>query len=629
MKTIRPGQLVYWRGNAFIVLELKGLKEVLLRPVGDGETSIALASDCSSTPMQEKASTHYHLLAKEEEWDIAWERFETIRPLLDMPNRSANDVQQHAHAIGRGVATLYRWIQRFEETGLVSSLMRKPRKDKGIFRLDEDVERVMKTVINREYKRPERPMVAKVFDDIKNACRLEDLEPPHKNTVYARIAQLDDKEVTEARFGRKVAKQKYQPVLGKFPNADVPLAVVQIDHTPFDVIIVDSVDRLPIGKPYLTLAIDVATKVILGFRITLDPPGALSAGLCIAHAVCRKEYWLAIRNIDAEWPMYGKPQKIHVDNAREFRGSMLKRGCDEHNIMLEWRPKGQPNYGPHIERAFRTFLTEIHSLPGTTFSNVKEKMDYDSEGKACFTLEELEQWFTVFIVYVYLNKAHSGISNYAPINRYFQLVHGTNELPGIGLPEAIADEEKFRLDFTPYVTRAITREGVKIDYIQYYSDVLRKWIGKKDEEDPSKSRQFIFARDPRDISRIYFLDPDTAQYCAIPYRNNRHPPISLWELNAAVARIAQDPYAAINEDAIFKGIEIMRQIERESIEKTRLANQQRSKEKRKRRQAERRRTNDLERMRAENISLERSIQESPAPEVDDSPIEPFNDIDIL
>jgi len=36
------------------------------------------------------------------------------------------------------------------------------------------------------------------------------------------------------------------------------------------VIVVDEGDRLPIGRPWLTLAVDVASRVVLGFSISLE-----------------------------------------------------------------------------------------------------------------------------------------------------------------------------------------------------------------------------------------------------------------------------------------------------------------------------------------------------------------------
>jgi putative transposase len=48
-----------------------------------------------------------------------------------------------------------------------------------------------------------------------------------------------------------------------------PLDVVQMDHTIADVFIVDPESRHCIGRPTLTVAIDVATRCILGTCLSL------------------------------------------------------------------------------------------------------------------------------------------------------------------------------------------------------------------------------------------------------------------------------------------------------------------------------------------------------------------------
>jgi len=66
-------------------------------------------------------------------------------------------------------------------------------------------------------------------------------------------------------------------------KAERPLEEVQIDHTLVDVICVtDDEDRLPIARPYLTLAIDIKTRAIVGYYLSLDKPDAFAVGLCIA-----------------------------------------------------------------------------------------------------------------------------------------------------------------------------------------------------------------------------------------------------------------------------------------------------------------------------------------------------------
>lgn len=623
MKTIRPGQLVYWRNQPAVILELKGFSDAILRTVDGARTEIAHVTDLMLSPTSDDAPSAPHLMAKDKEWDKAVERYELIQPLLDLRGRSAEDVQQIAAAAGKSLTTIYRWLNRFEETGLVSSLLRTPRSDKGGQRLTEEVEQIITLQIQNYYLKQERPSVLKLYKRIKQECQDADLEPPHKNTVYARARELEQREVLRKRYSPKRAREKLEPLRGHFPGADYPNAVVQIDHTKVDVIVVDEEHRLPIGRPYLTLAIDVATKLVTGFRMTLDPPGASSAGLCIAHAVMRKEHWLAKRDILAEWPIYGKMNKIHVDNAKEFRGNMLSRACQQHGIILEHRPKGQPNYGPHIERAFRTFMGECQSLPGTTFSNVQAKMDYDSEGRACLTLTELELWFTVFVVYCYHHRAHKGINEVPPIKLYHQFVHGSATQPGIGLPAPIDDEENFRLDFTPYVERTVQRQGVVIDNIHYYAPILRRWV-EAEEPSSGKARKFIFARDPRDISVVYFLDPDTQTYSPIPYLNSTRPTISLWELRAVLKQLKEDPANHVDEEMIFQGIRRMREIEEAAIEKTRLAKQQRATEKRKRRMAERR--NGWGGVHPSTAAT--PIVTPPSLSPDDDDIQPFNDIQL-
>ena len=166
---------------------------------------------------------------------------------------------------------------------------------------------------------------------------------------------------------------------------------------------VDEEHRQPIQRPSLTVVIDVYSRMVLGFAIYLEKPSAFTAGLAIAHAVLPKEDWLAGVGVQAEWPCWGKMRTIHCDNAKEFRGTVIGRACQDHDIAVEHRPPREPRYGGHIERGFGTWLTRARRLKGTTFSNVEQKGDYDSEGRAIMTRAELEKWFTIYVTKVYAN----------------------------------------------------------------------------------------------------------------------------------------------------------------------------------------------------------------------------------
>ena len=56
-------------------------------------------------------------------------------------------------------------------------------------------------------------------------------------------------------MGPKQAAQLLSPVKEGL-HVKEPLQLLQMDHTLVDVVVVDEVDREPIGRPWLTLAIE-------------------------------------------------------------------------------------------------------------------------------------------------------------------------------------------------------------------------------------------------------------------------------------------------------------------------------------------------------------------------------------
>src|SRR5271163_985586 len=153
------------------------------------------------------------------------------------------------------------------------------------------------------------------------------------------------------------------------------------------------VERLrPIGRPWLTLAIDVASRAVLGFSVSLERPSVVSVALTLVQAVLPKDLWLADRQLEVPWPMWGLPELLQLDNAAEFHSRALVRGAQEYGIRIDYRPPGTPHFGGHIERLIGTTMGAVHLLPGTTFSNVVEKGAYSSEKTSALTLVELERW---------------------------------------------------------------------------------------------------------------------------------------------------------------------------------------------------------------------------------------------
>ena len=82
---------------------------------------------------------------------------------------------------------------------------------------------------------------------------------------------------------------------------------------------------------------------------------------------------------------------------------------------------------------------------------------------------------------------------------------------------------------------------------------------------------FLIRRDPRDISRIWVLEPEGQHYLEIPYRTLSHPAVTLWEQRQALAKLRQQGREQVDESALFRMIGQMREIVTTAQKATRKA----------------------------------------------------------
>ncbi len=617
---LKPGAEVSLGGQRFCIEQILDLETVLAREVDSGQVKPlkvhALAPVRSWLNVTPALTSEPDLESiPDDAWQIARAHFSVIQPLLTSAPCTRTEVSERARSAGVNPATVYRWLQRYQHSGHIAALLPLERSGgRRKSRLDPPVDAVIEATVEEYYLSARKPSVQQTCLEVLRRCRNSDLKPPHPNTVRNRIKQLAEHEKLRRREGGKAVQAKYAPLQGVFPGADRPLAIVQIDHTPVDLILVDDIHRRAVGRPWITLAIDVFSRMVAGFYVSFDPPGTLSVGLCLAHAILPKDTWLAKHDITTPWPIWGVMNVVHADNAKEFRGRMLRKACENYGIDLHWRPVARPHYGGHIERLLGTFNQDIHTLAGTTFSNPAQRGRYDAERQAAMTLAEFERWLSVYIVEVYHQRLHHELTT-SPLKRYEAGILGSDEHPGRGLPDRLIDEARLRLDLMPYEKRTVQPYGILLDEIYYYDDSLRPWINAADPDAPKRKRQFIVRRDPRDISVVYFYDPELKQYFTIPYRNTSYPPISLWELREARRRLKEEGQKGINEALIFDAYNRLRALEAQAVNET----------KKTRRTAQRRRSH----AQATRPAPERTPPRTDYPLASADEVEPFDEIEEL
>jgi putative transposase len=149
--------------------------------------------------------------------------------------------------------SVYRLRRRFLANPVASSVAPKARGPKaGGTRLEGKVEDILDDVLCRWLPR-QRELAHPLLDlwtEVKRRCERVRVKPPARSTVARRWARHREEQAAALALlpGAQVAPGSL--------IATRPLEIVQIDHTLVDLLVVDAVNRQPLQRPWLTLAID-------------------------------------------------------------------------------------------------------------------------------------------------------------------------------------------------------------------------------------------------------------------------------------------------------------------------------------------------------------------------------------
>lgn len=478
-------------------------------------------------------------------------RLEVIQPLLiSTPSKAV--VYDAAKSLGVSVLTLQRYVDRYlfsgkKITSLIPCVFRFNQAHRTL--TDEQKEFLHESIRKHHLsldRFPDSIVVVKIDEDFQ----AKSLKAPSRSTIIRYIKALPPSLSTQERRGKRVAKEIFERHLGNAPTGDRPLGLIEIDHTLLNIFVV-----LPSGKrrrPWITVAIDTYTRMVLGFYISFDHPSELSVGLCLHRAMTEKVDWLRSHGITTSWPCFGRPIIVQTDNAREFRGYSLNEIAYNHNLIIQFRPVAEPSWGSHVEALMGTISYAMELLPGKTFASVVKREDYPSEELAVLTIDDLEKCLLHFFVEIYHHSAHRGINNFSPISKWVEYF---NHQENSNTPEqmVVYAGEQLLMSLLPSFTRTIQEGGVAWKSLQFRDPVLYKHIRAKNPDRADGLWRFHY--DPRDISRLFWKDPDTNRYCAIPITSIGNIGITEWEHQDYREKDISDAKSSTDEQTIKKGRE--------------------------------------------------------------------------
>lgn len=438
--------------------------------------------------------------------------------------------------------SLYRWLRAFNNAGqdvraLIPSVTkgnrsrkfgtRKSKKTRADIERAREVARVVDDIINEAYLNRQCLSVQAVYEILEvriaenNRFRaLEDRLPiPHKNSLYGQVAKLDPYERDAARKGKRYADQRWrQNKVGV--RATRPLERVEIDHTKIDLFVVDMEHRLPIGRPWVTTAIDTFSRMIIGYYISFTPPSALSVMRCLRHAIAPKSYLREkYPNVEHSWEAHGLPEEIVPDHGMEFLGRDFEDACLQLGITIDYCPVKKPWLKPMIENFFAVQNRKLlHRTPGTTFSNIFDKGDYDSSKHAVISFDALQEMIHLWLVDIYSQSEHRGLRG-IPAQVWRE---GVAQFPP-ALPSSL---KELHILLGQVERRKITSNGIELFGLRYNIDDLsrvRRELGKE---------KALIKYDANDLSVIYVADCKTYRYVSVPALDQEYTRgLTLWQHN--------------------------------------------------------------------------------------------------
>jgi len=455
----------------------------------------------------------------------------TMEPLIRSISEQVHDMKPPSWR------TLARDYGRWQSAGRDIRAIISRTSDRGTrgTRMHPEIQAIVEQVIEELYMTAERKRVPEVHLEIvrrvsdRNKFRPENdsLPVPNQRMVYREIARRPPYEAMVARYGKRRAEMEFR-ISGAGPETSRALQRVSMDHTPSDMIVVDDDSMLPLGRPTITSALDEHTRCPMGFYMGFEPPSCLSVMRCLKHAILPKTYvQREFPSIKNRWECYGVPELVVVDNPPEFHSSHFERACLQIGADIQYAKVLVPWYKGKIERFQGTMNHDLmHGTPGTTFSNIFERDDYDPSRHAVVLLSTFREMLHKWIIDIYLETPHRGIKD-TPAHRWQM------EITALPPPLPMSANE---LDVVLGMTaqRVVFHYGIELEGLKYNSPELgelRRRTG------PGVKVELTF--DPGDLAQLHVFDPLKETYLSIPAVDQTYAKrVSLWQ-HKVIRRYAQ------------------------------------------------------------------------------------------
>ncbi|ROR55123.1 integrase-like protein [Luteococcus japonicus] len=348
--------------------------------------------------------------------------------------------------------------------------------------------------------------------------------------------------------GHKATKVRARAGRTSFPA--IHPSHVCMDVTRADNLVYDPVLAKPVSVEIITV-LSVSTRVVLACRVVPRSASSVEAGLALYDTM--RPFSLHVTGTKVtDWAWAGLPQSLQMTRASTGHSYVNMRPDlqGEHHIpsveptavrtdhgaifvsahfqallrdfAIDYLPSrvGASTDNSFVERWHETLQRALQELPGYKGRNVKERGRFVAK-QVLLTASELETHLHKFIALDYHRAPHDGLlipqqrdARWTPIEFFDIQLAATGRIDVPQHPDLI-------YQFLPIVWLTPRHSGVEYRNLTYDAAVLDEPRVMRTGRFQPHSRKVPFHTDPRDVSRLWFRDPDTDRIHEIPWRG-RH-----------------------------------------------------------------------------------------------------------
>ncbi|MGM9342280.1 transposase [Streptomyces salinarius] len=368
------------------------------------------------------------------------------------------------------------------------------------------------------------------------------VEMPSRSTFYRLVSVLADpadRPGRPARTATAPARASSAPVVLR------PGEQVQIDTTRLDIMAV--LEDGSLGRPELTIAVDVATRSILAAVLRPHSTKAVDAALLLAEMAvphpARPTWPTSLHLSRAEVPFERMlsldkrlegaaarpvvvPETIIVDRGKIYLSQGFVAACETLGVSVQPAPPRRPQAKAVVERTFGSINDLFcQHVAGHTGSNPLRR-GKDVAVEARWTIPQLQDFLDEWITCGWQNRPHDGLRHpvlpktaLTPNQMWAALITISGYVP---VPLTGAEY----LELLPVRWQPITERGIRLDYRTYNHDILDPHRGQRSGI-ASKDGKWEVHYNPHEARQVFIRLTD-GQLHEIPWihRDHVHQPFS-------------------------------------------------------------------------------------------------------